>query len=790
MIKQKMTNLKVKKHWLKCVFPALFLLPWSTLFAQDNNESEFIKLGSQISNVIKAEIEQKEIPAFSIALVVDQKVVFARGYGNARTTESSSTPATADTVYRVGSVSKLFTDLAVMQLVEKGELDLDADVQTYLPDFKPLNPFDKKITLRQLMSHRSGLVRESPVGHYFDPTEPSVSATTQSLNGTKLVYAPESRTKYSNAGITVVGSVLEKVTRQPFEKVIDESILKPLEMNRSSFRFDDSVKRHLAEAKMWTYDGRTFDAPNFKLGIAPAGNLYSTVNDLSSFMMAIFNDGQGIKGRILSKELLDQMTSPQFTKDKRSFGIGFHISEFQGTPAIGHGGAVYGYSTKWIALPDKKIGVIAAVSKDLSNGLVNRISNYALQEMLAIQDDKPAASFESTSLVPESRMSRLIGKYRSKNRAIQFFKRDKELVVDLGEFRRKVRMTDDGLVCDDEFGLGPKMTLDGPDAIVVGETRYQREEAQKPKTLPKKWQRLVGEYGWDHNTLFVYEKDEQLWCTIEWFFQYPLKEEKENVFSFPDYGLYHGEQLIFADNEGNAISVEAAKVLFERRETGTKSGETFKIDPIKPIDEVRKGALNASPPKETGEFRKPDLVEVNTLDPTIKLDIRYATTNNFMGAKFYSRPAALLQKPAAEALARVNRKLKSKGYGLLIHDAYRPWYVTKMFWDATPSDMKIFVANPANGSRHNRGCAVDLTLYELKSGEPIWMGAGYDEFSPRSFPDYPVDSDSARWHRELLRTSMESEGFSIYEYEWWHFDYKDWKSYPILNERFDSSERE
>ena len=99
--------------------------------------------------------------------------------------------------------------------------------------------------------------------------------------------------------------------------------------------------------------------------------------------------------------------------------------------------------------------------------------------------------------------------------------------------------------------------------------------------------------------------------------------------------------------------------------------------------------------------------------------------------------------------------------------------------DATPEEFKDFVANPANGSRHNRGCAVDLTLYDLATGTPIQMVAGYDEFSPRSFPGYPGGTSRQRWHRDLLRTTMEAEGFTVYEFEWWHFDFQDWRRYPI-----------
>jgi D-alanyl-D-alanine dipeptidase len=179
------------------------------------------------------------------------------------------------------------------------------------------------------------------------------------------------------------------------------------------------------------------------------------------------------------------------------------------------------------------------------------------------------------------------------------------------------------------------------------------------------------------------------------------------------------------------------------------------------------------------------LVELISLDPTIRLDIRYATTNNFLGIPLYTQPRAFMQRPAAEALVRVHRSLAKDGFGLLIHDAYRPWQVTKLFWEATPDSGRIFVADPAKGSKHNRGAAVDLTLYDLATGKPVKMVGGYDEFSPRSYPDYPGGTALERWHRELLRRSMEAEGFTVYEFEWWHFDHRDWTKYPILNQAFE-----
>jgi D-alanyl-D-alanine dipeptidase len=212
---------------------------------------------------------------------------------------------------------------------------------------------------------------------------------------------------------------------------------------------------------------------------------------------------------------------------------------------------------------------------------------------------------------------------------------------------------------------------------------------------------------------------------------------------------------------------------------------SFRITPVRPVEELRAEALKAQPPHEQGTFLKPDLVELVQLDPTIKLDIRYATTNNFLGTPVYTQARAFLQRPAADAVVRANRELKAQGYGLIIHDGYRPWYVTKIFWDAVPRDKKIFVADPAQGSRHNRGCAVDLSLYDLKTGEEVTMPSGYDEMTERAYPDYAGGTNEERARRALLRQTMEKQGFTVYPEEWWHFDYKDWKLYPILNVKFE-----
>lgn len=202
---------------------------------------------------------------------------------------------------------------------------------------------------------------------------------------------------------------------------------------------------------------------------------------------------------------------------------------------------------------------------------------------------------------------------------------------------------------------------------------------------------------------------------------------------------------------------------------------------VVPVSPVAQG-----PPKDPAATRTADLVELVKLDPTITLDIRYAGTNNFVKRPVYKDARAFLQRPAAQALVAAHRELGASGYGLQIHDGYRPWAVTKLFWDVTPQELREFVADPATGSKHNRGAAVDLTLYDRAFGTAVTMPSEYDEFTRRAYPDYRGGSPDARGRRDLLRAVMERHGFTVEPNEWWHFNFKDWREYPILDVAFEA----
>jgi D-alanyl-D-alanine dipeptidase len=302
-------------------------------------------------------------------------------------------------------------------------------------------------------------------------------------------------------------------------------------------------------------------------------------------------------------------------------------------------------------------------------------------------------------------------------------------------------------------------------------------DASAPDDAPRDLKRLIGEYRSMDDKLTIYEAGGQLRAEGLGLHQAPLRRLTATRFSVEAPQRTPVQFELDRAGQAEAVTVGTSRLQF--KDVGREVVQQIRAGVRSEAGQLRAAALAAKPPTEPTPKRSFDLVDLASVDPTIKFDIRYAGSNNFIGFPLYERAAAYLQRPAAEALGRVERSLASKGYGLLIHDGYRPWFVTKMFWDATPESAHVFVADPSHGSRHNRGCAVDLTLYDLKSGNAVEMTGRYDEMSPRSYADYLGGTSRQRWLRELLRSEMEAQGFTVYPEEWWHFDYKDWSDYAI-----------
>lgn len=176
------------------------------------------------------------------------------------------------------------------------------------------------------------------------------------------------------------------------------------------------------------------------------------------------------------------------------------------------------------------------------------------------------------------------------------------------------------------------------------------------------------------------------------------------------------------------------------------------------------------------------LVEIKDFIPDIKLDIRYATTNNFTGQAVYDEARAFARLPVVLALQNIQRELVQKGLGLKIFDAYRPYSVTVKFYDIAKD--QNFVANPKNGSRHNRGCAIDLTLINIESDLELMMPTPYDSFAPEASPSFNDLPKIVKANRDLLIEVMERNGFQVLNNEWWHFDFKGWKEFELMDISF------
>jgi D-alanyl-D-alanine dipeptidase len=227
--------------------------------------------------------------------------------------------------------------------------------------------------------------------------------------------------------------------------------------------------------------------------------------------------------------------------------------------------------------------------------------------------------------------------------------------------------------------------------------------------------------------------------------------------------------------EGRGISLSRRAVAF-----GLAALPLVGCAPIGPDRDVpfipasKAAALKPDDPKR--------LLELIKLDPAIRLDMRYATSNNFTGRVLYDEARAFLAAPAALAVARASKMAQSDGFGLTIYDAYRPWRITKKLWDATPvGPKKEYVANPKRGSKHNRGCAVDLTLHDLQTGQLVEMPTEFDDFSEKAHRDYMGASAAAIANRARLARYLEAEGFAGLSNEWWHFDFTGWEQFPVMD---------
>jgi len=523
-------------------------------FAATAARTDYSQAIVSLESAIADELTQDSISGVSVALVDDQRIVYARGFGFAD--KSRRIPSSADTVYRAGSISKLFTALAAMQLAEQGRLNIDQPVTNYDPGFRIVVPFDdaKPITLRQLMCHRSGLIREVPVGSYFDSSEPGAEKTVASLASCVLVYPPGTKTKYSNSGVTVVGHIVEKVARIPFEAYQQKHILEPLGMNHSGWRLDAQLRFKLATGYLPVADGKGgFDeirAPQFEFGILPAGNLYTTCEDLGRFLMCLFAEGR-IGGRaVIKPETLAQMFTPQLAKTTNGFGLGFSVGNFRQHKTVSHMGAVYGFTSALTAIPHHKVGVVVLCNDDIVVGPVRKLNNTALGLMLEAKIGETMPAPASPLKLPAAELNAFTGDYESESFWAKIEMSGSALQANISNQRMVLTATEPlrfeghGRLAHQSPFVFQKDAAGRAESFTALGQSFRRVDSKATQEIPGAWRKYLGSYGPSFIPLIISARHGHLYAMTENEFDYRLTPLTPTVFKMPP-GLYLDEQLVF-----------------------------------------------------------------------------------------------------------------------------------------------------------------------------------------------------------------------------------------------------
>lgn len=377
------------------------------------NDSARVALRADtLTEVIDREMAGANVPGLAVSLIEDGKVSYAKGFGTTSVTDPL--PVTPDTVFRVGSVTKLFTATTVLRMVERGELDLDAPITEYCPRIAPRGLDPRRISLRLLLSHRAGLQNGPVVGR----TEPGLieRSLPPILRRYAPVAAPDTVVSYSNLSIVLAGHVAESVARTPFAMLADELLFRPLGMTRTTFDPSLAMTFPLAQAHISGPDGglsvwhQSSDYP----WLHPGSFALSTVNDLARFAGAQCVEAAGGTG-LLGDQSLSEMHRPHadwMMGDAIMSGLGCYVDHHRGWRRVGHPGIFFSGGAKLAVLPD--LGVGAALVYNYGEGVREgrfRLGREVVFRSLFDALDVPAATIGAPSGVDEPVVVPDLGSY-------------------------------------------------------------------------------------------------------------------------------------------------------------------------------------------------------------------------------------------------------------------------------------------------------------------------------------------------------------------------------------------
>jgi serine beta-lactamase-like protein LACTB len=431
------------------------------------------------------------VSSVDIALIDDSRIVWEEGFGDQDAT--AGIRATERTAYRVGSISKLITATAVLQLQEKKLLDIREPIERYAPEAVFRNPFNPRvpITLRHLLTHTAGILRESPVGSCF---------------GTELVHPVGKRACYSNLGPTVAGYIVEKTAGVPFTEYARKNIL-----------------------------ATAFMVCLFRDREGECGRIPSKESLRRMFTVQF----------------------PVKTVAPEGYGLGYYVSRFEGRRIVSSSGNVYGYTSAFAALPKEKVGVVVLNNVDCANGFNDKIVQKALGLLLNARLAARIPPLPQPIDLKGRNLDEYAGKYSAtKHDAWASIENGELNLWIIGEPHLLRPIGEDRFLSDGrmEYGAEFEFLRDSGGrvaALKTGSLEYKKvPDLRSSGDLPEDLRRYCGEYGWPHNILRVYGKDGKLTCLVEWFSEYPLERAGGSTFVFPDFGLYDGERIESIEDAG------------------------------------------------------------------------------------------------------------------------------------------------------------------------------------------------------------------------------------------------
>ena len=547
--------------------------------ADTGSQGDYSNASKALDKAIRREIEKFGIHGIAVALVDDQRIVHLAGLGDAK----------PNSIFRAGSISKLFNALAIMQLVEQRKLDLDAPIERYGQQFSIVNPFESAppITLRMLLCHRSGMIRESPVGGYLDPTQPALAEMVASVRSCVLIDPPNTKTRYSNVGPSIAGQIASTIAGVPYEQLQQEKVLGPIGMTNSSFLTKGVPRKRLSSGYMRIADGRggfhEGEAPVFDLGTLPAGNLWTTAEDLAKFLSMLAADGRAGDKQIVSRKTLEEMWKPQLIGGDAGFGIAFRVGKFRNHKSVGHMGAVYGHTSSVALLPESKTGVVLLSNEDIAIGPLVNLTNLALSLMVEAKLGEKLPDPIVPREVALSDLELLAGDYESPSHWARIDVVGGKLVGNMGgqpielsprgappgaepdkspvtAFVANGRLLDDAPISFDRDSSGQGI------AFHAIEQKFTRLDHHAIPTIPPSWSEFTGVYGSDFIPLVISVRYGHLYASIENEYDYRLIPVSRNAFLCPP-GMYNEEPLLFlSDANGKIHGANIANMYLMRRE--------------------------------------------------------------------------------------------------------------------------------------------------------------------------------------------------------------------------------